>query len=156
MENRFLFLSTTFYCWVNEHYLSAPSAFWIPCCCRYVRSLLSRKKAIEMQRGLYEMWLSTAFLCCGKLSSTLLISSVQWKMLHLHLKEFTPPHKCGKASEHWCICNSKEYIALSWKEIFLNAKCKTIFLFPNFGDNAISRMTKNRLKYYLLEFLSSN
>ena len=155
MENRFLFLSTTFYCWVNEHYLSAPSAFWIPCCCRYVRSLLSRKKAIEMQRGLYEMWLSTAFLCCGKLSSTLLISSVQWKMLHLHLKDCTPLTNVGKLLSIGVFAVVTNIIAFNLKEIFLNANCKTIFLFPNFGDNAISRMTKNNLKYYLLEFLSS-
>ena len=72
------------------------------------------------------------------------------------MKMHTPLTNVGKLLSIDVFAIVMNTIALSWKEIFLNAKCKTIFLFPNFGDNAISCMTKNNLKYYLLEFLSSN
>ena len=72
------------------------------------------------------------------------------------MKMHTPLTNVGKLLSIDVFAIVMNTIALSWKEIFLNAKCKTIFLFPNFGDNAISRMTKNNLKCYLLEFLSSN
>lgn len=137
MENRFLFLSTTFYCWVNEHYLSAPSAFWIPCC-RYVRTyvvfcrekkLLRCKEACtkcDFQQRSYVMLWKVVFH----------VINFKWalKMLHfLCLKHFQPP-------QHWCVWRSNEY--WSFKLERTNTKCKTIFLFPNLGDNAISNMTK--------------